>query len=133
MAGSSPAKAMSMTFTLKLAFYLCGTAVVIGAGLAFPYLRGAARRVPWPIGVAHGALGAAGLAALLLVLRDGLPPSAMGTTGFAPAAAVLLGIALLLGLMIGLKRSRPAGVLVAVHASVAIAGFVVLWTLVSFI
>ena len=45
--------------------------------------------------------------------------------------ALLLGIALLLGLVIGLRRRRPAGVLVAVHASMAIAGFVVLWTVVS--
>jgi hypothetical protein len=120
-----------MTFSLPLAFYLCCAAVAIGAGLAFPYFRGAGRRLPWPIGAAHGALGTAGLTALLFVLRNGLPPSAMGTTGFAPAAAVLLGIALLLGLVIGLRRRRPAGVLVAVHASVAIAGFVVLWTVVS--
>jgi LPXTG-motif cell wall-anchored protein len=68
----------------------------------------------------------------LLVLRNGLPPSAMGTTGFVPAAAMLLGIALLLGLVIGLRRRRrPPGALVAVHASVAIAGFVVLWAVVS--
>jgi hypothetical protein len=113
------------------AFYLCCAAVTLGCVLAVPYLRGAARRVPWPIGVVHGALGGAGLAALLLMLRNGLPPSAMGTTGFVPAAAMLLGIALLLGLVIGLTRRRPPGALVAVHASVAIAGFVVLWAVVS--
>ena len=120
--------------TLTLAFYLLGAAVVIGAGLAFPYLRGIdSRRLPWPVGVAHGTLGAAGLAALLLVLRNGLPPSTMGTTGFGPAAAAFLALALILGLAIALLRVRPAGVLVAFHASLAIIGFVVLWTLVSFI
>jgi asparagine N-glycosylation enzyme membrane subunit Stt3 len=117
--------------TLAFAFYLFCTAVAIGAGLALPYMRGRARRPPWPIGLLHGALGAVGLSALLFVLRNGLPPSAMGTTGFAPAAAVLLGVALLLGLVIGLRRRRPAGALVAVHASVAVAGFVVLWAVVS--
>jgi len=116
---------------LTSAFYLLCAAVVIGGGLTVPYLRGASKRLPWPIGVMHGVLGAVGVAALVLVLRSGLPPSEMGTTGFAPAAAVLLGIALSLGLVIGLRRRRPAGVLVAVHASVAIAGFVVLWTVVS--
>jgi hypothetical protein len=120
-----------MTSNINVALYILCAAVVIGAGLAFPYLRGAARRLPWPVGVVHGALGAAGLVGLSLALRHGLPPSAMGTAGFAPAAALLLGIALLLGLVIGLRRRRPAGVLVAVHASMAIAGFVVLWTVVS--
>jgi asparagine N-glycosylation enzyme membrane subunit Stt3 len=120
-----------VTIDIDPAFWLFSTAGAIGAGLAFSYLRGAPRRPPWPIGIVHGALGAAGLAALLLALRNGLPASAMGTAGFGPAAAVLLGIALLLGLVIGFTRRRPPGVLVAVHASVAIAGFVVLWTVVS--
>ena len=119
-----------MFASIDLAFWLLLAAAVLGGGLALLYMCGRALRAPWPIGILHGALGTTGLAALLLVLRNGLPPSAMGTTGFAPAAAVLLGIALLLGLVIGLRR-RPTGVLVAVHASVAIAGFVVLWTVVS--
>jgi hypothetical protein len=120
-----------VTIDISTAFYILCAAVVIGTVLAIPYLRGASNRSPWPIGVAHGALGTAGLAALLPVLRRGLPPSAMGTAGLVSAAAMLLGGALLLGLVIGLRRRRPAGVLVAVHASVAIAGFVVLWTVVS--
>jgi len=120
-----------MTSNISGAFYILCTAVVLGCVLAIPYLRGAARRWPWPVGALHGALGAVGLAALLLVLQHGLPTSSMGTAGFVPAAAVLLGIALLLGLVIGVRRRRPPGVLMAVHASVAIAGFVVLWTVVS--
>jgi hypothetical protein len=120
-----------LTIDISAAFCLCCAAVVIGAGLAIPYFRGSYRRLPWPIGVVHGVLGAAGLAALLLVLRHGPPPSGMGTTGFPPAAAALLGIALLLGLAIGLRRRHPASVLVALHAGLAIAGFVVLWTVVS--
>jgi hypothetical protein len=110
-------------------------AVAIGAGLAIQYLRGAgARRAPWPIPLVHGALGATGLAILLVVLDRGLPSSATGTTGFGPAAAVLISLALLLGLVIARaawRRRRPAGVIVAIHASVAIAGFVVLWTLIG--
>ena len=116
---------------IRSAFYVLCLAVALGCVLASPYLRGAKKRLPWPIAVVHGVLGAVGVAALVLVLRSGLPPSEMGTTGFAPAAAVLLGIALSLGLVIGLRRRRPAGLLVAVHASVAVAGFVVLWTVVS--
>jgi len=61
-----------------------------------------------------------------------LPPSATGTTGFGPAAAVLVSVALMLGLAIAhaaWRRRRPAGVLVGIHVSVAVAGFVVLWAL----
>lgn len=119
---------------INLAFYLCCAAVALGAGLAVHFLRGPAlRRPPWPLPLAHGALGAAGLAALILALRRGLPASPWGTAGFGPAANVLLALALALGLAIALVgwRRRPPGLLVAVHASIAVAGFVVLWTLVS--
>ena len=106
--------------------------VAIGGGLAIHFLRGpAVGRPPRPVLLGHGVLGIAGWALLLLALRRGIPPSAAGTTGFAPAAAVLLSVALLLGLAIGLRRRRPAGLLVAVHASLAVAGFAVLWTVVS--
>ena len=116
---------------MALAFWLFCAAVALGGGLAIPYLRGSSRRPPWPVAAIHAAFGAAGLAALLIAIRRGLPPSAMGTAGFAPAAAILLALALTLGVMFALRRRRPAGVLVAVHASLAIAGFVVLWTVVS--
>lgn len=114
--------------------------MAIGAALAVQHLRGsAARRLPWPVSLTHGALGTAALALLIRALWRGLPPSAMGTAGFGPAAAVLLGLALVLGLAIacGAGRRRrpagvlPAGVLVATHAGLAVAGFVVLWTLIG--
>src|SRR5579872_2782657 len=130
MAGSSPAKGINLSY-LQLAFWLLCAAVLMGSGLAIPYMRGAPGRPPWPISAAHGATGAFGLAMLLLVLWRGLPPSELGTGGFAPAAALLLALALAIGLVFALHRRRPAGVVVAVHASLAIAGFVVLWTVVS--
>ncbi|HVC51979.1 MAG TPA: hypothetical protein VND87_08155 [Stellaceae bacterium] len=117
-----------------LALAIVALAALLGAVLALPFLRGrGARRVPWPVAATHGAIGAAGLVVLLLALRRGLPPSTMGTAGFGPAAALLLAVALLLGLTIAVAslRRRPAATLVAVHASVAIAGLVVLWALVS--
>jgi hypothetical protein len=117
--------------SLSLAFwFLCAT-VALGGALALPYLHATARRMPWPIRVVHGVAGTAGLAALFGALYRGLPPSAMGTGGFGPAAAVFIGLALILGVATALSRVRPTGVLVAFHAGLAIVGFVVLWTLVS--
>jgi hypothetical protein len=75
-----------MTVSLTSAFYLLCAAVAIGGVLALPYLRIPLRRLPWPIRVAHGAFGGAGLGMLLLALYHGLPPSTMGTTGFGQAA-----------------------------------------------
>ena len=122
---------MTINVSVDFAFAILCVAVAIGAALAIRYLYRPSLRAPWPIPLAHGALGAAGLAVLLLVLRKGLPPSSAGTAGFGPTAAALLALALALGLAIGLSRRRPPGLLVAIHAGLAIAGFVVLWTLVS--
>jgi hypothetical protein len=71
---------------------------------------------------------------LVAALWQGVPVSGMGTVGFGPGAAVLFALALALGILIALAsfgRRRPAATLVAVHASLAIAGLVVLWVLVS--
>jgi hypothetical protein len=71
---------------------------------------------------------------LLLALARGLPPSQMGTGGFAPIAAGLLAAAFSLGLALAFlswRRGRPGGALVGAHASFAIAGFVLLLALVA--
>lgn len=122
-----------MDASLGLAFYILCAAVAVGAGLALSYLRRTARGAR-PIARIHGVLGLAGLAVLAFVLRRGVPSSAMGTAGFVPTAALLLALALALGATIavmGRRRQRPPGLLVAIHAGVAITGFVVLWTVVS--
>ena len=120
---------------MEIAFTILCVAVAIGLGLGIHHLRGpAAGRPPRFIPPVHGVVGAAGLALLLLALRRGVPPSAEGTAGFAPAAAMLFALALLIGLVMAAltwRGRRPPGVVVAVHAGAAIAGFVVLWTVVS--
>ena len=109
--------------------------LILAAALAGSLLAGLHFRPHGPpsfataAGVAHGLLGAAGLAALLTAL--GRPDAARppGTDAFRRFAAVLLGLALLGGAVVGLagwRRKRLSLGLVGVHASLAIAGLAVL-------
>lgn len=124
---------------LALAFGLLCAAVVIGAGLAILFVRRPAATPPpgtiaRAVPVAHAALGAASLVALTVALRRRLPAARMGTAGFGPIALGLLALTLVLGLILALtawRRHRPTAVLVGAHASLAIAAFVVLLTLVA--
>lgn len=120
---------------LHLAFAILAAAALIGVGLAVFYLRGpSALRLPPALPLVHGALGAAGLGLLIVVLRHGLPPTDNGTAGFGLIAAGFFGLALVLGLLIASvawRGRRPGGLVVATHASVAIAGIVVLAVLVA--
>jgi hypothetical protein len=113
---------------LKLAFALLCAAAAIGAWLAIAFLR---RAPEWPkLAAAHGATGAAGLVALAAARRRGLPQN-MGTAGFGKTAAVLLVVTLALGLYFLLRRKRPPGAAVAVHAGLAISALVLLLALVA--
>ena len=114
---------------LRLAFGLLCVAAAFGGGLALVYLKG--RPVPSGLGVLHGWLGAASLGLLLAALRGGLPSHRMGTTGFGPIAAVMLSLALALGLLFVLRRGRPNGAMVGAHAGLAITALVLLLTLVA--
>ena len=120
---------------LALSFVLLCAAALMGVVLAILYLRGSRRPPPLKLAPpAHGALGAVGLAAIGLAIFRGLPPSRMGTGGFAPLAAGLFAAAFALGLAIAFsawRRGRPTGALVGAHASLAVAGLVVLLALVA--
>lgn len=119
---------------LDLAFWMLCAAVLVGAGLAVAYMRGAQAKSPHPlIAFAHGLLGGASLLVLIAALRRGLPQTGMGLSGFGAMAAGLLALAFAFGLALFLsgRRRRPAGALVGVHASLAIAGFVILLSLVA--
>jgi len=98
----------------------------LGVALALMVMRGTGPRKP-SLAIAHGVLGATGLALLLIVLQGPRRGDAMGVGSFGIAAATLFGIALVLGPSIPflLKRSpRVSGVVIAGHASLAITGFV---------
>lgn len=120
---------------LQLAFAVLAVAALFGAGLAVLYLRGpSAPRLPQALRLAHGSLGVTGLILLIVVLRRGLPSTDNGTAGFGLIAAGFFGLALVLGLLIAViswRGRRPGGLVVGAHASIAIAGVVVLAALVA--
>jgi hypothetical protein len=83
----------------------------------------------WPFGASHGVLGAIGFVALLLALRGPPRGEAMGVGGFGRIAAVLLAMALLAGLAIfamRLRHRRTPGLIIGIHATIAISGVVIL-------
>ena len=119
---------------ILLAFGLLTVAVAIGSLLAIQFMRGAAVRRPhWAVGLTHALIGIAGMTPLMIVVRRGQSPSGMGTANFAAYSAGLLGFALIFGLIVALFawRRRPPGWLVGAHASLAIAGYVLLLALVT--
>ena len=78
------------------------------------------------IAIPHGILGALGLGLLVVTLQGPRRGEAMGVGSFGIVAAVLIGIALAMGPFIPLLRRRlpvSTGVVLATHASLAIAGF----------
>ena len=81
------------------------------------------------IGALHGLIGTAAL--ILLVLALGGPPRgvAMGVGSFGRIAAWLLGAALLAGLgivAVRLRTRRAPGLVIGIHATIAISGIVML-------
>ena len=115
---------------LSLSFGLLLVTGLLGGGLAIAHLRAGTGPVPnWRLGGLHALLGIAGLAVLLLSLRGPPRGEAMGVAGFGRIAAVLLSIALIAGLAIlflRLGRRRFPGLVIGVHATLAISGITVL-------
>lgn len=115
---------------LTAAFWTLGAAVALGAAAAWPHLRAPAVGVGrWLPGAAHGSLAALGFVLLVLALPGASRGAAAGVAAFGPVAAALAGLALLAGLgmlVARLRRKRPPGALVGVHATLGVSGFVIL-------
>ncbi len=112
---------------LSLALVILSAAALAGIVLALLHLRGSRRH--WMFGALHGVAGAAGLAALLLALRG--PPRGVltGAASFGAVAAVLAAIALAVGLCVAMLARRAhggTGLVIAVHATLAITAYVIL-------
>ena len=103
--------------------------MALGLGLAGLWLRtGERRRV---VGILHGLTGAVGLGSLIFALLGPRRGDAMGVGSFGIAAAMLFVVALAFGLVIPLLGKRPAGPVIAAHATLAITAFVLFLAWVS--
>jgi hypothetical protein len=115
---------------LTAAFVILAVAVALGAVLAVLHLRSnRAAAPPWPLGALHGILAIVGLGCLILALRG--PPRGVqqGTASFGVIAAVLFVLAALLGarfLTARISGKQIGGGTIAIHATLAVSGFVIL-------
>ncbi len=108
-------------------------AVTFGAGLGLWHLRaaeGGVARPPASFGIAHGSIGAGGLAILLLTLLAPAHGVAAGAGSFGLIAAVFFAAALITGLVALIRRWKNPVVTMAIHSGVAIIAYVMLvaWT-----
>ena len=114
---------------LSLAVAVLGLAALGGMGLvALSQTTRPARWAPWPA-LGHGAAGIAGFALLLAGLSGPPRGVAMGAGAFGEVAAVLIALALLIaGLAVWTRRrgNSAAGLLIGLHATLAVAGLILL-------
>jgi hypothetical protein len=123
-----PATGIGHMLPLSLSLLLIAT--LLGIALAALHLRREGRTRPgWQFGALHGSVGVVGLLTLLLALRGPPRGEAMGIEAFGRIAAVLLALAALAGLAmaVGFRRPRRVpGLVIGIHATIAVAGVVVL-------
>ena len=125
---------VTLSFMLTLAFWILAATVVFGSALAFLHLR-AAKLPPWPVGALHGMAGATGLVVLILALQAPARGAEYGVSAFGPAAAVLVALALVMGLVVLIlarRFRRTSGLVIAIHSTIAVTAFVLLLAYVSF-
>ena len=114
---------------LSLSFGLLLIAGLLGSLLAAMHLSPGRPTPDGRLGALHGVLGTIGFAGLLLALRGPTRGEAMGVAGFGRVAAILLGIALFAGvaiLVMRVRRRQMTGLVIGIHATIAVSGIVIL-------
>lgn len=114
---------------LTAAIWVLGLATLGGVSLLALAQRSRPAGRVWLAGAAHGMLGLAGFAFLLAGLGGPARGTQTGTAGFGVIAAVLIGAGLALGLVLfaaRLRRRSGAALLIGLHATLGVAGLVML-------
>lgn len=115
---------------LGLSLALLGLAVLAGTALALVGARASGKLPSVWLASAHGIVAVSGFAILLAALIEGpARGTATGTQSFGAIAAVLLLLAVCLGiasLVIHARKRRLPGFWASAHAAIAISGFVIL-------
>jgi hypothetical protein len=114
---------------LVAAFVVLAVAVLLGSVLAVRNLQTEGHAPPWSPAALHGLVAISGLGCLALALRG--PPRGLdqGTASFGLIAIALIALAALVGvglLAARVFKRRIAGIMIGVHATLAVCGFVVL-------
>ncbi len=111
---------------LNTAFWILAITVAAGLAISCFYLqerpiRGVAR---W-ISLAHGLLGVTGSTLFLALMAAGAPDrSGMGQVAASLLVGTLIGAAMVV--LAQVRRRRPSGLVVALHATLGVAGYVIL-------
>ena len=120
--------------SLSLAVLAFAIVVLLGGALAVQILRAPSRPPPRLLSWLHGIAALASYGVLIVALTGPAPDqpvrgAATGTASFGLAAAILLLVAALIGLLslwLHLRKKRMPGLAIGIHASVAVFGYVIL-------
>ena len=116
---------------LDAVLWILGVTVAAGLALGCFYLQERPIR-GWPrlLSVGHGLLGVTGSTLLFVSMAAGASDkSGMGRTATGLLVATLMGAAVVVFAQV--RRRRPSGLVVALHATLGVAGFVILAAYVS--
>jgi hypothetical protein len=112
------------------AFIIVAITVLSGSALGVMHLQSEGRTTPpCLLAALHGIFGIGGFGCLVLALRG--PARGLDQTigSFGMIATALIALAALLGVSFiatRLLKRRPAGILIGIHATLAVSGFVIL-------
>ncbi|MGC2462908.1 MAG: hypothetical protein WA446_18355 [Steroidobacteraceae bacterium] len=115
---------------LGTAFVILSVVVLLGSVLAHLHSQtGNRTEWHWPLATLHGLFAITGLGCLVLALVRSPRGLDQGNASFGIGAAALLALAALVGLTFlatQVLKGRHAGILIGIHATLAVSGFVVL-------